>query len=63
MAILRIDNGACIVYTEARRKAKTASTVKKTGKKGLIPMVNCETPPNHLAKIYTERNESKDLVR
>jgi hypothetical protein len=40
----------------------TQITVKKTGRKGLIPMAFGDTPPNQQNRIDAERNESKGLV-
>ena len=50
------------MYTEAREKNQTQITVKKTEKKGLIPMAFGDTPPNYENRIDAERNESEDLV-
>ena len=62
LVILPIDRWVFFGYTEARKKNQDKLTVKKTEKKGLIPMAFGETPPNYQNRINAERNESKVLV-
>ena len=62
LSILPIDKRVLHGLYCSQREDLKQITVKKTGKKGLIPMAFGDTPPNYENRIDAERNESKDLV-
>ena len=63
LGILPIDKGGLHRLYCSQREDQKQIIVKKTRKKGLIPMAIGDTPPNHENRIDAERNESKDLVK
>ena len=56
------QKGIASAILKPERRTKQQITVKKTEKKGLIPMAFGDTPPNYENRIDAERNESKDLI-
>lgn len=57
-----MDNRGLHRLYYSQREDQEQITVKKTGRKGLIPMAFGDTPPNYENRIDAERNESQDLV-